>query len=115
MNVGELEKIVGLSQSALSQHLAVLRAENIVKTRRVAQTIFYSIGHGFTNEAYRGNLKITKDSSDCLLYTSGGNKLNPKIEKLEKEIEKTKTTIAEMQAKLHKLEEQKTEEIKREN
>ena len=28
LNVGELEKIVGLSQSALSQHLAVLRAEN---------------------------------------------------------------------------------------
>ena len=35
--------------------------------------------------------------------------MNPKIEKLEKEIEKTKTKIAEMQAKLHKLEEQKTE------
>lgn len=32
--------------------------------------------------------------------------MNPKIEKLEKEIEKTKTKIAEMQAKLHKLEEQ---------
>ena len=31
------------------------------------------------------------------------------LEKLEKEIEKTKTKIAEMQAKLHKLEEQKTE------
>ena len=31
--------------------------------------------------------------------------MNPKIEKLEKEIEKTKTKIAEMQAKLHKLEE----------
>ena len=30
--------------------------------------------------------------------------MNPKIEKLEKEIEKTKTKIAEMQAKLHKLE-----------
>ncbi len=35
--------------------------------------------------------------------------MNPKIEKLEKEIEKTKTKIAEMQAKLHKLEEQKTD------
>ena len=43
LNVGELEKIIGLSQSALSQHLAVLRVENLVKTRRVAQTIFYSI------------------------------------------------------------------------
>ncbi len=44
-NVGELEKKVGLSQSALSQHLAVLRGENLVKTRREAQTIFYSL-HG---------------------------------------------------------------------
>ena len=43
LNVGEMEKIVGLSQSALSQHLAILRSENIVKTRREAQTIFYSI------------------------------------------------------------------------
>lgn len=43
LNVSELEKNVDLSQSALSQHLAILRAENIVKTRRVAQTIFYSI------------------------------------------------------------------------
>lgn len=43
LNVGELEKIVGLSQSALSQHLAILRVENIVKTRRAAQTIYYSI------------------------------------------------------------------------
>ena len=43
LNVGELEKIVGLSQSALSKQLSVLLAENIVNTRRVAQTIFYSI------------------------------------------------------------------------
>lgn len=43
LKVGDLEQLVGLSQSALSQHLAVLRAENIVKTRRNAQTIFYSI------------------------------------------------------------------------
>lgn len=42
-SVGELETIVGLSQSALSQHLARLRRENLVKTRRQAQTIFYSL------------------------------------------------------------------------
>lgn len=41
--VGELEKIVGLSQSALSQHLARLRRDDIVKTRREAQTIYYSL------------------------------------------------------------------------
>ncbi|WP_288903246.1 metalloregulator ArsR/SmtB family transcription factor [uncultured Sneathiella sp.] len=42
-SVGELEKIVGLSQSALSQHLARLRKEEVVKTRREAQTIYYSL------------------------------------------------------------------------
>lgn len=35
--------------------------------------------------------------------------MNPKIEKLEKEIDRTKAKIAEMQTKLRKLEEQKTE------
>ena len=35
--------------------------------------------------------------------------MNPKIEKLEKEIDRTKAKIAEMQAKLRKLEEQNTE------
>lgn len=34
---------VGLSQSALSQHLAVLRADGLVATRRDGQTIFYRI------------------------------------------------------------------------
>ena len=43
LSVGEIEKKVDLSQSALSQHLAVLRQENIVKTRRNAQTIYYGI------------------------------------------------------------------------
>lgn len=42
-SVGELERILGISQSALSQHLMVLRREQLVKTRRSAQMIFYSI------------------------------------------------------------------------
>ena len=42
-SVGELERIVGLSQSALSQHLARLRRDKLVKPRREAQTIFYSL------------------------------------------------------------------------
>ena len=41
--VSELEEIIGLSQSALSQHLARLRRDNLVSTRRDAQTIFYSL------------------------------------------------------------------------
>ena len=42
-SVGELERVVGLSQSALSQHLARLRREQLVRTRRQAQTIYYSL------------------------------------------------------------------------
>lgn len=42
-SVSALEAVVGLSQSALSQHLAKLRASSLVKTRREAQTIHYSI------------------------------------------------------------------------
>jgi ArsR family transcriptional regulator, virulence genes transcriptional regulator len=45
-SVGQLESIIGLSQSALSQHLTVLRHNGLVKTRRCAQMIFYSLnGH----------------------------------------------------------------------
>lgn len=40
--VGKLAAQVGLSQSALSQHLAKLRTAKLVQTRRDAQTIFYS-------------------------------------------------------------------------
>lgn len=43
MSVGELAGRVGLSQSALSQHLAKLRAEGLVTTRREAQTVYYRI------------------------------------------------------------------------
>lgn len=42
-SVGSLEQAVGLSQSALSQHLARLRRDDLVRTRRVAQTIYYSL------------------------------------------------------------------------
>ncbi len=42
-SVGELEAVVDLSQSALSQHLAKLRAAKLVSTRRESQTIYYSL------------------------------------------------------------------------
>ena len=43
LTVGQILTRVGLSQSALSQHLAVLRERGVVDTRREAQTIFYRI------------------------------------------------------------------------
>ncbi len=42
-SVGQLGEVVGLSQSALSQHLAKLRRSRLVKTRRQSQTIYYSL------------------------------------------------------------------------
>ena len=43
LSVSELQMRVGLSQSALSQHLALLREHGVVDTRREAQVIFYRI------------------------------------------------------------------------
>jgi DNA-binding transcriptional ArsR family regulator len=43
LSVGQLLPVVGLSQSALSQHLARLREEGLVDTRRDGTTIFYRI------------------------------------------------------------------------
>lgn len=42
-SVNELATAVGLSQSALSQHLARLRRDKLVSTRRAGQTIYYSV------------------------------------------------------------------------
>ena len=42
-SVGQLEKAVGLSQSGISQHLAILRREHVVKNRRDGQTVYYSL------------------------------------------------------------------------
>jgi ArsR family transcriptional regulator len=42
-SVGALQAVVGLSQSALSQHLARLRAAGMVATRREGQTIHYRL------------------------------------------------------------------------
>jgi ArsR family transcriptional regulator, virulence genes transcriptional regulator len=43
LSVTELNQRLTLSQSALSQHLAILRRERLVSTRRASQTIYYSL------------------------------------------------------------------------
>ena len=43
MTVGELVLVVKLSQSALSQHLAKLRADGLVDFRRTSQTLHYRV------------------------------------------------------------------------
>ncbi len=54
-SVGALAELVDLSQSALSQHLARLRDDGFVTTRREAQTVYYSVS-GKEVEAVLGAL-----------------------------------------------------------
>jgi DNA-binding transcriptional ArsR family regulator len=43
LSVNDLAAAVGISQSALSQHLAKMREEGLLATRRAAQTVYYRI------------------------------------------------------------------------
>lgn len=43
--VGELSEATGLRMSAVSQHMALLRAQNIVSTRRSGTTIYYALSN----------------------------------------------------------------------
>ena len=51
--VGDLVRSSGLSQSALSQHLARLREDGLVATRRDAQTIYYSVADSKVQQVVR--------------------------------------------------------------
>ncbi|MDF0532897.1 winged helix-turn-helix transcriptional regulator [Shewanella yunxiaonensis] len=53
MCVGDMNKKLGLSQSALSQHLAWLRKDNLVATRKEAQTVYYSLKSDEVKEMIR--------------------------------------------------------------
>ncbi|MAQ70927.1 MAG: transcriptional regulator [Alphaproteobacteria bacterium] len=59
--VGELEDLVDLSQSALSQHLARLRRDRLVSTRRDAQTIYYSLQDEKIHLVMKALCSIIKD------------------------------------------------------
>lgn len=67
--VGALESAVGLRQSALSQHLAKLRSEGLVSTRREAQHIYYQV----TSEAA---LQLIETLAG--LYCAPGATVDPK-------------------------------------
>ncbi|MCK5819252.1 MAG: helix-turn-helix transcriptional regulator [Psychromonas sp.] len=46
MNVSQLRSHSNLSQSAFSQHLAVLRNNKLVKARKSSQQVFYALSDG---------------------------------------------------------------------
>lgn len=43
MSVSQLNQVIEIGQSPLSQHLARLREQGLVKTRKESQTVYYSI------------------------------------------------------------------------
>ena len=72
--VSELEKIVGLSQSALSQHLARLRRDNLVSTRREAQTIHYSLAGEEASAVIETLYGLYCNTEASLTYDSGDDR-----------------------------------------
>lgn len=60
-SVSELQERIPLSQSALSQHLAILRRERLVSTRREGQTVFYGLKPG----AALSVIRVLYDSYCC--------------------------------------------------
>ncbi|MCW0001632.1 metalloregulator ArsR/SmtB family transcription factor [Pararhizobium sp. YC-54] len=66
MAVGALANQVGLSQSALSQHLSKLRAQNLVTTRRDAQTIYYSSSSEAVLKVLKTLTEIYGDESSAI-------------------------------------------------
>ncbi len=69
-SVGDLALHAGLAQSAASQHLAKMRGEGLVDTRREAQTIYYRLADpaaaqvlGTLCDIYRGSSLIDPASS----------------------------------------------------
>lgn len=50
LSVGQINEQLPLTQSALSQHLALLREQALVLTRREAQTIYYSLQTGVAQQ-----------------------------------------------------------------
>ena len=46
LSVGQINQRINLAQSAVSQHLAVLRRDDLVTTRKESQTVYYSLKSG---------------------------------------------------------------------
>lgn len=49
-NVGTLAEKTGLRMTTVSQHMALMRAQNIVTTRRDGTTIYYSLASSIVEE-----------------------------------------------------------------
>ncbi len=57
LSVGELQKALGMSQSAVSHQLKVLRDANLVKFRRAGKLVYYSLADEHVHELLLGTLE----------------------------------------------------------
>jgi DNA-binding transcriptional ArsR family regulator len=57
-SVGELAAFLGIRESTVSQHLALLRKDGLVGTRRDGQTIWYRISSGPAREVVKSLYRI---------------------------------------------------------
>jgi len=53
LSVGEINQRINLAQSAVSQHLAVLRRDDLVTTRKESQMVYYSLKSGVVEKIIR--------------------------------------------------------------
>ena len=74
LSVGQLVERVGLSQSALSQHLAKLREEGLVDYRRDAQTLFYRVA-----DQRAGKILEVLHEIFCATVGSGGEQVTSRM------------------------------------
>ena len=72
--VGQLVERVGLSQSALSQHLAKLREEGLVDFRRDAQTLFYRVA-----DQRAGKVLEVLHEIFCVTTANGGEQVTSRM------------------------------------
>lgn len=57
-SVSEFAEDLGISQSALSQHLMRMRSEGLVEARRESQTVFYSLAEGEVRQVIQSLYEI---------------------------------------------------------
>lgn len=85
-DVGSLRKVLGVSHSNVSQHLAILRAHRIVAERREGRQVFYRLcslelaewlvdGLRFLPEATAESIEVQHALRDAKLAWSGGTRI----------------------------------------
>lgn len=69
----EILELLTISQSTLSHHMKVLIDSGLVKSRKEATWMHYSVNYDKVNELHCFIDKITKEKQDCICYTKKGD------------------------------------------